>query len=693
MQSTAQDDELRRLKSLLLRPEKNQLDQVQSDLDKIALRVGSPENLEAATAEILVEAFRRAEGSQHRELANAVAPVVVAAIRAEIKNSKDMMVEALYPITGRLVAAAVSKAFSDLVVNINSKIESLVSSRQLKWRVKAILSRRSLSEVAMAESHRPTLRKLIILERGSGVLSAYWDREPDNSKNPDLISGMIAAITEFSANVFDKQAGELRSLDFGSGRIFLQASARTIVAAEIAGPVTSEDESKLNEYLANLNRSQPDAGAITADQLEAQAATVFPDNDTSNKGPSQKPLWILALLACLALCWFGYKYISQSLIERRVAKALSQVQSQTPHLKAFPLVVGYNHSARQIRLQGLVSSSEDATKLSRAASISGYTITPEIYAVASENETVRRLKSLEVRFLAQLGKMQTLDIVKVRGQVEKLQQKVLAETTLLQKRHTLDSSTIQKRIVNITSAIAALSTEAKKIDSANSKTVNAQKAFSIKIAGLEKRLSAAFKSINLAESAIKSNSDISKLGAKKIDSVTSNTAGIQKAVTARLAELETRLSAANKSLDIARREIRANADINKIYANLISERERQFAKILASSAVRFSTGIKFEDDASVDKMLTGIARLQIQTGLPIRIIGYTDKSGSAKLNKLLSVKRAQTISNLLQNRGVTKANIVAVGSANEAPGSAANGKAGDRIVTFEILNRKNNITP
>ena len=126
--------EFDRLKQLLLRPETDRLEAMESKVEALDRRLGAPDRLEAATSEILVEAFRRAEIARHRELAGAVAPVVVAAIRSEIKNSKDMMVEALYPITGRLVAAAVANAFRDLVADLNERIDRTLSTRH--WRLR-----------------------------------------------------------------------------------------------------------------------------------------------------------------------------------------------------------------------------------------------------------------------------------------------------------------------------------------------------------------------------------------------------------------------------------------------------------------------------------------------------------------------------------------------------------------------------
>lgn len=207
--------EFDRLKQLLLRPETDRLEATEARVEALDQRVGTPDRLEAATSEILVEAFRKAEIARHRELAGAVAPVVVAAIRNEIKNSRDMMVEALYPITGRLVTAAVANAFRDLVADLNERLERSLSTRYWRLRFRSLVTGRPLSELALADAQRPEVRRLLLLERGSGRLVASWHADDETDDQSELVSGLIAAITEFAASVYGSRSGELRTLDLG----------------------------------------------------------------------------------------------------------------------------------------------------------------------------------------------------------------------------------------------------------------------------------------------------------------------------------------------------------------------------------------------------------------------------------------------------------------------------------------------
>jgi hypothetical protein len=82
-------DDLTRLKTLLFREEQTRLSVIEGGVSRLDNRVGNADRLVKTTSEIIVEALRRAEVERHRELSGAIAPVVAASIRNEIRNSRD----------------------------------------------------------------------------------------------------------------------------------------------------------------------------------------------------------------------------------------------------------------------------------------------------------------------------------------------------------------------------------------------------------------------------------------------------------------------------------------------------------------------------------------------------------------------------------------------------------------------------
>ena len=315
-------DEIGRLKTLLFRPESQQLSALEETVGALNQRVGTPDRLEKATAEVLVEALRRAEVSQHRELADAMAPMVVAAIRNEIKNSRDMMVEALYPITGRLVSAGIAVAVAELAAAINARMDALLSVDMLKLRFQAWRTGAPLSQLALAQSQHGTLVRLLYLERGSGQLLGQWQANHGEDGRADLISGMIAALTDFARNALGQSGGELRTLDLGGANMYLRTSAQMIVAAEYSGTPGPAQQRSLDAGFLDLldSPSEPElALAALASRLEVGDAPA-----SANK-KRFSPLAVIGLLLCAALAVWSYFAIQRWQVERRVERAVAGV--------------------------------------------------------------------------------------------------------------------------------------------------------------------------------------------------------------------------------------------------------------------------------------------------------------------------------------------------------------------------------
>ena len=68
--------DLGRLKQLLFKPELVKIDALQGQCDAFAEKIGDDARFEAATAQVIAGALRKAEVARHRELSAAIAPLV-----------------------------------------------------------------------------------------------------------------------------------------------------------------------------------------------------------------------------------------------------------------------------------------------------------------------------------------------------------------------------------------------------------------------------------------------------------------------------------------------------------------------------------------------------------------------------------------------------------------------------------------
>ncbi|MBB4196358.1 hypothetical protein CCR94_13495 [Rhodoblastus sphagnicola] len=390
MTNARPDPDLGKLKRLLFEPEQAKIDALQRQCEVFAQRIGDDARFEDATAHVIAGALRKAEITRHRELAASIAPVVVASIRSEIVNSRDVMVDALYPITGRLVAAAVANAFRELAESLERRIDSLMSSDLWKLRLRAALTRRPLSEVLLEAARRPQLVRLLALERDTGKLLASWRADGQADESVDLVSGLIAAISQFSAQAFAREHGELRQLDMGPNHILLRASARTLVAAEFSGMPDSADERRMDNALYDLIGA---AHPFDAEDLARLAQNFTPP---AKSPPSASARYVLVGLLAAALVAALFVPVRDALHAHRVETAFASARD-AQNLAAWPLDLAIGNG--KVLLRGLAPAEADLDAMTQALTPAAapYTVEIQVARIGGDAEGATRANALDAR--------------------------------------------------------------------------------------------------------------------------------------------------------------------------------------------------------------------------------------------------------------------------------------------------------
>lgn len=386
--AAGQNREIEQLKVLLFQPEATRLTSLESDLGSLQQYVGNADRLETATASILIEALERAEVSRPRELANAIAPTVISAIRSEIKNSRELMVEALYPIVGRLVSAAVANSFREMVASLEQRINGLTSAQLWVGRIKSLVTGRPISEFVLA-NHPLQVNRLLIIERGNGRLVADWKRDQTPDERADLLSAMVAAILEFSVQALAGE-GNLQTLDFGGREIALRASPRYILAAECLGPLRPADNARINALFFDAIERIDRGATCDVRMLASLAASIEADDEPHKTTSRRGKVILLVLLAAIVgvLAWFAAMAVSRGLVERRTQAALEQLAAKQPLLASFPLRLDFDHGNRSVAVSGIEPSELSPAPLidALAAAAAPYRIVDRIARVPGSDQ-------------------------------------------------------------------------------------------------------------------------------------------------------------------------------------------------------------------------------------------------------------------------------------------------------------------
>jgi outer membrane protein OmpA-like peptidoglycan-associated protein len=619
-------DPLGELRAILIGAEARRLDGVESELRALALSRLSRADLKSATAGVLADALREAEVKNHRALADALAPLIVRAIQSEIRNSRDDMVEALYPIVGRLVSASVADGIRRITENIAERIDALISARRWTWRAKSLLTGRSVAEIALAESQRARVLRVLCLERGSGQLIAIWP-EAEADGRSEMMSGLIAAITEFAATTFAQEGGALRALDLGARRVLLRSSATLIVAAECDGVLRPQDESAIDDAFLELLATHERVREIAPPDLAGLDAALAGTAPPRKAGGAAR--WALRLVAlCLAgwLIWTGGWAVVNWTRERRFEQGFAAARARAPAAAGYPLRLSVDHRGERVALIGLAPSARDRDRLIDALRpvVAPYALTSDVEIVAPAEGVGARLDDVAARLG---GVASRLDDVggQTRGVAERMvEADAAAEEALAAQR----AATERARLA----ADAARAALAADIAAARAAQDEATRGLAADLAQAKAALA----------------------GAREEAQAT-------RALLARVQEQVALIQQASNS---------PQARLNEA---------------LRTSAVFFIRGsAAFAEAGAADSTASLLAGLMKETGARLRIVGHTDDSGSVAANQRLSRARAEAIVGLLTKRGVPADQLVIVSKRSSALATDEGGAAANRRVTFEL---------
>jgi len=174
--------------------------------------------------------------SDEDALAAIIAPVMGDAIRRKIRDARDEMIEALYPIIGQTVVRAVSEAIRDLARTIDARMRTTFNLRTIWRRLQARVSGVSGAEMALRESLPFEVAEVFLIHRETGLLLWHVSRDPDASPDSDLISGMLTAIRDFAQDAFGRgEEGQLDEIQYGERRILIEAARHAYLAVVVDG--------------------------------------------------------------------------------------------------------------------------------------------------------------------------------------------------------------------------------------------------------------------------------------------------------------------------------------------------------------------------------------------------------------------------------------------------------------------------
>lgn len=662
---------------------------LRADIAAVMERAGNAERFTASVAEIIDEALRRAEVHKHSELSLSIAPLVVTTIKAELKNSQDEMVEALYPITGRLVKAYVASAIKDLAEDMNRRLEQ----NPVMLRLQSLATGRSVGELALASTQDFEVGELFLIRRGSGELVAHWPQVASGREH--LMSGVLAAVNAFANEALAADEASLRQIDLGDETVYLRGSQLYLLAAKCSGTAPEALEQTLDEAFLNTIEKELDGITGTGAQDEARRSTLMHDLGTSitkriedrkasSSGASARPLKFLAAAILLPLIgWLGWSYYVD-FANTRTRTAAADAVAATAGMKGYPAQMEASRAGRALRIYGLAPSQavKDGLLRQLTAALPGVAVRDELSVVPGSDITIPDAGP---------------EIDKVRRAVSALENDMLrsaversaarAVRRLGQAQGDLDAA-----------AAAATSTDAQKARKLKDAAGNAGV-----IATALTSLSADYTANaplqgEAARNAVSAFEDLSKrlgaetarlaalTGAQKQEPARApsrDAPGAAEALASdaeRLAALASVLAAAGSLKPV---QVTVPVPVEKPAAPPDPRAELEaFAR---RNAVFFANGADYRNEEAARRTFDALVPLIRNANVLVRIAGYTDVAGSAPGKASLSQIRADKVREELLARGAPPNLLIAVGRRDAIDLSPSQGAGSpNRRVVFEV---------
>lgn len=212
-------------------------------------------------------------------------PQITESISKQIKESQDEVVEALYPIIGRMIKKYITNEIQKLSEKVDQQMELAFSWEGWKVRIKAWISGTPQKDMVMSQLIEPKIEEIFVIEKDSGLLMGSFSK--NQSVDQDMVAGMLTAIKAFVEDAFTSDAQQLESIDYENYKIIVKSFKSFFVAVVTSGGMSAAFRDKLDDLLIDFAekvlKKAKSGEAEQEEQISGRLAEFFNEFDNADK--------------------------------------------------------------------------------------------------------------------------------------------------------------------------------------------------------------------------------------------------------------------------------------------------------------------------------------------------------------------------------------------------------------------------
>jgi len=237
-----QNDRLELLKEILLTDEKEVTTDLVEKVEELSRLVNEKEEIARRVTPLVdskIDTFVK-------EMPTKISPVITKALKNEIKNSQDAVVEVLFPIIGKMIKKYINHEMKLLNERVNKQINDAFSFKN--W-FKSREKREKIVNNAIMASDKPELLQLLVVDKESGILKASFTNSSVETMDEEMIAGMLTAIKSFVEDAFKGGDQSLDTISYEFYTLHIQNFHKYYITAVINGIYTTEVKDKVEDLL------------------------------------------------------------------------------------------------------------------------------------------------------------------------------------------------------------------------------------------------------------------------------------------------------------------------------------------------------------------------------------------------------------------------------------------------------------
>ncbi len=289
-------------------------------LQELRSLIGTPPNAEEV-ATVLADAVRLRTDA---DLRGAVQPLVTEALVHSVQTNPRKVADALFPIFGQAIRKAITAELDGLLQSLTQTLEQRLSWRSLQWRWEGIRTRKPYAEIVLLRSLLYRVEQVFLIHRKSGLLLVHAVAPDTETKDPDMVSGMLTAIQDFVRDsISGGDGGTLDNFRVGDVGVVLAYGPDAILSSFVRGVAPRTLNKNFQKTLDSIeNKMGEELQAFDGDSAEFEV--VRPEVEACLLGQGslaapKKSSWVAkalvfgipSLLIAAALGWWIYTMVWQ----------------------------------------------------------------------------------------------------------------------------------------------------------------------------------------------------------------------------------------------------------------------------------------------------------------------------------------------------------------------------------------------